>query len=193
MNKNQNTAKMLDHVLKFVITTSAIGSVIVAPNIVLALDKHLQKYYKKFDERQRTREIKRVIYYMKAQGYLAGEYEHGLRITKKGKLRHTNNNFSNLTIPGKQKWDKKWRLVMYDIPEKQGSGRRALTGKLRNLGFFQLQKSVWVHPLPCRPTVEEVCTTYNVAKYVSYVEAINIDNDKVLIKRFQKQMPKTKF
>ncbi|MEK9196257.1 MAG: hypothetical protein AAB914_02705 [Patescibacteria group bacterium] len=193
MKDNQKTSQILDHVLKFVITTSALGSAVLAPNIVVAIDKPLQKYYKNFDKRQREREAKRIIYYMKSQGYLVGEYEHGITITHKGKLRQATNNFGNLKIGTVHKWDKKWRIVMYDIPEKQGSGRRALTGKLRSLGFFQLQKSAWIHPLPCPEIVEEICSAYGVNKYVSYIEASHIDNDIVLIKRFQKLLPKTKF
>ena len=43
-----------------------------------------------------------------------------------------------------KKWDKKWRIVMFDIPEKNKNLRHVLRWKLREWQFEKLQKSVWV-------------------------------------------------
>lgn len=42
------------------------------------------------------------------------------------------------------KWDKKWRVVVFDIPEKHKKLRHALRWKLREWEFIPWQKSVWV-------------------------------------------------
>lgn len=41
-------------------------------------------------------------------------------------------------------WDKKWRIVVFDIPEKHKKLRHALRWKLREWEFVLWQKSVWV-------------------------------------------------
>ncbi|MFZ1720413.1 MAG: hypothetical protein WAU28_03620 [Candidatus Moraniibacteriota bacterium] len=48
-----------------------------------------------------------------------------------------------------RKWDKKWRVVIFDIPEKDRVFRGILREHLHEIGFFKLQQSVFVHPYPC--------------------------------------------
>lgn len=43
-------------------------------------------------------------------------------------------------------WDRRWRLVVFDIPERQKVRRELLRAKLRSLGFGMWQKSVYVSP-----------------------------------------------
>jgi len=40
-------------------------------------------------------------------------------------------------------------MLLFDIAEKRKVTREALRGKLKELGFYQLQKSVWLHAFPC--------------------------------------------
>ena len=46
----------------------------------------------------------------------------------------------------RKKWDRKWRIVIFDIQEKQRKKRDALRVKLKELGFGQWQKSVYISP-----------------------------------------------
>lgn len=55
----------------------------------------------------------------------------------------------------KQKWDKKWRLVFFDIEEKNRGQRDLLRAKLYELGFGQLQESVYLSPFPIEKEMEE--------------------------------------
>lgn len=43
-----------------------------------------------------------------------------------------------------EKWDGKWRIVIFDIPETNKRIRQALRETLRALEFWPLQKSVWI-------------------------------------------------
>jgi hypothetical protein len=45
-----------------------------------------------------------------------------------------------------QSWDKKWRMVTFDIPESMRRERDALRYLLQRHSYFQLQKNVWVFP-----------------------------------------------
>ena len=183
----------MDFVLRELVTLGAISAGLALPNLLTALDKPLNKYLNQLDGRARAREARRVIYYMKSQGLIVGEYEFGLTITGKGKKALAKLDIDNVTIQQPRKWDKTWRIIFYDIPEKHKSGRDALTSELRRLGFFQLQRSVWIHPLPCRDVIEKVTTKFQIEKYVSYVESPKLDNQAVLVARFKKRLPNVNF
>ena len=43
-------------------------------------------------------------------------------------------------LRNRKKWDGKWRIVVFDIPEKKKAAREALRKKLKDLGFVELQK-----------------------------------------------------
>jgi hypothetical protein len=85
MSRNPTTSKIIDEILLFGVTGTALAGGLLAPNLLIALDKPLRKFWKHLDQREKERELQRVIYGMKAHGYLAGEYEHGLQLTQKAK------------------------------------------------------------------------------------------------------------
>ena len=187
------TSELVDAVLRFSLTAGALAAGMVLPNALVAIEKPLGKYFKHLDRKQREREAQRIIRYMKYQGLLVGDYEFGLQISKKGKKRLEELDFDSLKIPTPTRWDHLWRLVFYDIPEHHKLGRDTLTAKLRELGFFQLQRSVWIHPFPCREVIEKVTSAYMLEPYVSYIETRHLDNQAVLIKRFNKRIPTVSF
>lgn len=193
MARNDTTSAIIGAVLKFAVTGTALSVGIVVPNALVALEKPLKKFMGSMDKREREREARRIIHYMKSQGLLKGEYEHGLKITPKGRKRLTAMEFENISIPSPKKWDHTWRLVFYDIPEKHRYGRDTLVSKLRELGFFQLQQSVWIYPFACREVIEKVTSNFGLERHVSYIETPCLDNESVLIQRFKKRLPTVDF
>lgn len=187
MNDDRNTSAVIDGLLRFTISGGVIATVLIMPNMAQVLEAPVRKYFGKLDKRQQEREIKRLLYYMKQRGLIAPTsrgYEHGIVVTRKGRERLKRSDFENLVIHRPATWDKKWRLVFFDIPEESRIARRQLICKLKLLGFIQLQRSVWVHPFPSRSEVELVVSCYKIEKYVSYVEATGIDSESLLRKRF---------
>ncbi|MCL5090630.1 MAG: hypothetical protein M1514_01325 [Patescibacteria group bacterium] len=67
-----------------------------------------------------------------------------LRLTSSGKEK-IQRQFSFLRFQ-KQKWDGKWRLVIFDIKERYRKDRDLLRIKLKELGFGMIQESVWLSP-----------------------------------------------
>jgi DNA-binding transcriptional regulator PaaX len=125
---------------------------------------------------------------MRRQGLLAyrtEDYEHGLVITPAGRKRASTLNLETLSIPHPEAWDHKWRIVFFDIPEKQKPQRDALSRKLRQLGFLQLQRSVWIHPFPARSQVETVALAHHVDRYITYIETSYLDSHEKLEERFR--------
>ena len=186
-------AAMVDGVIKFAAYTTAIGSLFLAPNAVQAFDKPLAQLDKTMDERKRRREILQTVYYMKSRGYLAGNYEHGLQLTAKAKRRLAKITTDAIRVRPIPVWDGHWHIVIYDIPEAHKTARQSLAGMLRQAGCFQLQKSTWITPFPCREEVAALSSMYGVDTYVTYFEAVYLDNAAPLIKRFARKYPLVDF
>ncbi len=91
---------------------------------------------------------------------------------------------NNLVVKKDKKWDKKWRIVMFDIPEKSRKARNALRCRLNKLGFKELQKSVFVYPFDCSKIISKIVSFYKLNTYVRFVVAEHIDNEKELKKYF---------
>ncbi len=52
-------------------------------------------------------------------------------------------------------WDHRWRVVIFDVPEKRGDIRLYLRSFLKTLGFGKVQKSVWISPHDFEKQVRE--------------------------------------
>ena len=98
-------------------------------------------------------------------------------ITKKGISHAKLLDLDNLTIDKPRKWDGKWRIVFFDIPEKKRKARNALREKLRDLGFCEMQKSVFVLPYECQDEINFVVSIFNIKPYVQYAEMTNPTNE----------------
>ncbi len=77
----------------------------------------------------------------------------------------------SLKNPQKRAWDKKWRIVLFDIPEKFRSKRDALRKKLKSLGFLEFQKSTFVYPFSCEDEIHFIINFLEIPEYVYYIEA----------------------
>jgi DNA-binding transcriptional regulator PaaX len=189
MGKNEVTSAVVTAVLKITATGAALTVGLLAPNALIAFQKPLETFMDRLDEPAKERELQRVLRYMKSQGLVQGTYEHGLQITEKGRRKLSKMQYDHMTVSLPAKWDGAWRVVFYDIPERHKIGRDALTRKLRRLGFFPLQRSVLIHPFPCREVIEGITAAYDIDKYVSYIETPFLDNQQVLITKFKHQYP----
>lgn len=98
-----------------------------------------------------------------------------IEITQNGKKLIKNFDYNNLELSKPKKWDKKWRLVIFDVPEKQNKERRALSEKLKNLGFYPLQESVYIYPYGCRDEIDFVCEFLEIGRHVNYCVLDSLD------------------
>ena len=71
-------------------------------------------------------------------------------------------------------WDKKWRIVIFDIPTDLHKARNRLRYKLKSLGFVMLQKSVFAFPHPCEEELGDLCSYLKVGDYVDLIIAESI-------------------
>lgn len=93
-----------------------------------------------------------------------------LSLSNRGKAHWLKYQFHNLRLKKSKFWDKKWRIVLFDIPETQRKIRNALRRKLKDLGFLEFQKSVFINPHPCRNEVNFIINFFNIEENVFYLE-----------------------
>lgn len=98
-------------------------------------------------------------------------------LTEKGRERVLTFDDTKMRIVKPSRWDGKWHTVLFDIPEKHKHAREALRSKLRELGFLQWQKSVFVYPHPCRDQIEFITSFFEVRPYVRYAVMTDITNE----------------
>src|SRR3989344_6111044 len=92
----------------------------------------------------------------------------------------------SLEIKKPKRWDKKWRLVIFDIAQLKKIYREAFRGKLKELGFRPLQKSVWIHPFDCQPEIELLKIFFGLSsKEMRLMVVEDIGEDSCLKKSFQ--------
>lgn len=108
-----------------------------------------------------------------------------ISITEKGKKRLLEYNIDDMRIERPEKWDKKWRVISFDIPEKRKKAREALREKLKDLDFYPLQKSLFIFPFPCRDEIDFIAEVFQIQKNITYFETLEINNDYKIKKHFK--------
>ncbi|MBI3955483.1 CRISPR-associated endonuclease Cas2 [Candidatus Gottesmanbacteria bacterium] len=106
-------------------------------------------------------------------------------ITKLGMMRALTYNLESIRLERVKKWDKKWRVVIFDIPEKSRRVRDVFRQRLQQLGLYLLQDSVYVSPYNCFNEIEFLRELYGVAFTVQYLLVEKLENDSLLQKHFE--------
>lgn len=101
-------------------------------------------------------------------------------LTEKGTKRVLSYDFDKLEIRRTTHWDRKWHLIVFDIPEALKVARDALVLKLKKLGLVQFNKSVWVYPYECKDEVDFIAEFFEVGRYVHYIVADSMTNEENL-------------
>ncbi len=83
-----------------------------------------------------------------------------------------------------KKWDRKWRIIIFDIPEKRRNIRNEIREIFKAAGFYRLQDSVWVYPYDCEDVIGLLKTNYRIGRDLLYIIADQIENDRHLRMEF---------
>lgn len=170
-----------------VLSTLAVAGVVLvamaAPN-ALQLLKHVDPdWISKRDPKQRVRE---AAYRLKAKGLIEFVPKNDrifLRITNKGR-RALDSLVLSGPLPRPKRWDHKWRLVIFDIPERNRGIRGRARGIVSSFGFVRLQDSVWAYPYDCEEAVALLKAELHIGKDLLYIIADAIEYDLPLRKHF---------
>lgn len=169
--------------LKIIGLTGLTATVIVASNATQAFAKLIKNpELKQSDYQNILRELKR-------QGLVLIDQQDdaiNFSLTPAGAHRLQNTLIEELSIPRPTIWDKRWRIITFDIPVKMSRQRQKFTSLLQANDFYMLQRSIWIHPFPCAPQVEQLASHFNVLRYCSFIEAARLDESstKRLVRHF---------
>jgi DNA-binding transcriptional regulator PaaX len=144
-------------------------------------------YFKPQDRFERNR-IWKAIKYLEEQNRIAikerGD-EYYILLTQEGKVKLAEVAIWDLSIAAPKRWDKKWRIVMFDFPKEMTTTRNSFRQKIEDIGFKVYQRSVYIYPFECTEEVKSICEFFNAEAFVRYVVAIDIDNTEEYIKLFE--------
>jgi DNA-binding transcriptional regulator PaaX len=83
-------------------------------------------------------------------------------LTENGKKIILQYELEKLKIKKPEKWDRKWRVIIYDIPHNLRTASNAFRIKIRELGMYQLQKSIWIYPYDCIKELDFSCAVFDI-------------------------------
>ena len=85
-----------------------------------------------------------------------------------------------MTLPKHKQWDKKWRWLIYDIPNYKRKASLALSKKLHTLGLYKLQKSIWIFPYEIMPEIEFLCAVFEIDmnNWIHYFKTMEVPKEK---------------
>lgn len=107
------------------------------------------------------------------------------RLTKRGEESLSFERQKMLLTNGKpRKWDRRYRLVMFDVPEKRKKIREYLRFRMQEVGFLRIQDSAWVYPHDCEEFIALLKADLHIGKDVLYAVVEEIENDKWIRKHF---------
>ncbi|MEK7147245.1 MAG: hypothetical protein AAB772_03265 [Patescibacteria group bacterium] len=145
------------------------------------------KWYKNQDKYGRYR-IRKTFTKLRRQGLIEmKENENGktkILLTDTGRKKTFQYQFENLTIEPQKKWDKKWRLIIFNIPRDRQKIRYIFRTKLKKLGFYKLQNNAWLYPYECRQEINFIAEFLNIKSYITTAEVNHFDAENTVKQNF---------
>jgi len=184
MKISENTkikiTKLQTVILKSITIAGLLSVVMVAPNALQLL--------KFTGDKRKERNLRQSIYNSRKRLVEKGLIEYNkndfLCLTKEGQKELKRIEFGNYRIKKPKKWDKKWRILIFDIKERKRQSRDQLRITLNLIGFVKLQNSVWVYPYDCEDLIVLLKTDFSFGREVLYIVADRIENERTLLKVF---------
>lgn len=165
-------------VLTTVAVTGIVGVGLIAPGVLGALGKlGLKPKGRQLDiiRTSRNRLVER--------GFLIWEGNR-LRLTPKGQQKLRVFELQDYKIAKPKRWDKRWRALIFDIPERRKGLRDKVRRTLLAVGFVRLQDSVWVYPYPCEDLVTLLKADFKIGKDMLYMIVDTLEHDQYMRQQF---------
>jgi len=165
-------------ILTAVKISGLVGITVIAPNMPSALQKMGLLPEMSNDTSALGRARRRLI----DQGLLK-QTDGRLRLTPKGVVAATVLE-SQYSIRRPKRWDGRWRVLAFDVPEYRKGVRDKIRRTLMHIGFMRLQDSVWVYPYDCEDFMVLLKADFKIGKDVLYMIVDELEGDGRLRKEF---------
>ena len=100
-----------------------------------------------------------------------------ITITNAGKKKIIEYAIEELEIAPSKNWDRKWRMVLYDIPTRKKRLQEVMRKELKKLGLLAINESVYITPYPCYDEVEFLRQYYNLGGYIKFLLIEKLEDD----------------
>ena len=163
----------------------ALTVAVAAPKVMSLLRKKHIDYFIPPNPKQRLYETasrlkqKGLIEFVEIQG------KKRIRLTKAGEAEIRKIEEREVVGVKPKKWDRRWRIVVFDIPESKRALRNRIRAVIRRLGFLRLQDSVWVYPYDCEEVMALLKVEQHIGREVLYIIADAIEFDRPMRKHFE--------
>lgn len=178
LEKKSKRKNLQNIILRTISVVGVIGIGLVAPKVLSMMKRmDLLPHFRQKESINisRDRLIKRGMIELKN-----GE----LKITQKGKFFLLRNTFYKNKKIKKEKWDGKWRVLIFDIPENLRFIRDQIRTTLIVIGFVRLQDSVWIYPYNCEDLITLLKTDLEISKDLLYMIVDTLEDDEEIKDHF---------
>lgn len=192
-NKNKISPKVKD-ILELLGKGALLSSLFLFPGAAIGI----QAIYDEYEKLKREKEfhewekfnLSRLHYILRRlqrQNIVKIVEKDGLsevHLTQKGRLRILKYKLEEMSIDKPKQWDKKWRIIIYDISKFKRRQQNSFRRMLKKLKLLQLQKSVYLTPYSCNKEIEFLRQYFDVGEGVLYIIAEHIENEGIYKKFF---------
>lgn len=147
------------------------------PRRYFRIIRGFQKEWTKISRKQLNQSIKKLYASRLVNSKLNADGSVTLILTKKGEKHALRYQLNEMQIKAPKYWDGLWRMVSFDIPETKKHIRDSFRHYLKKLGFYEFQKSIFVHPYPCDDEIDFLIEFHKARRYVRCFKAQAIDNE----------------
>lgn len=132
-----------------------------------------------------------AFWYAKKKKYISAVPRGGkmhIELTEEGKRVAGMNllKIKSIRAASRKTWDKKWRLILFDVSMEDHSKRNALRQLIKRLGAIKLQQSVWLYPYDCSEEIGFLRRIFGFdERHVRVVVAEDIGEDRAFHKHFK--------
>jgi hypothetical protein len=158
------------------------GIAVLGRPLLKLTEKYLENRVRKEEAYLSSWQLRRALKYLARKKFIEiseTKNETKIKITESGNNRLLTYNFEKMDIKIPEKWDGKWRIVAYDIAKLKDSKRHLFREKIKELGFYPLQESVYLFPYPCFSEVEFLRQYFGVGAEIIYLEVSKLENEGV--------------
>lgn len=136
-----------------------------------------QKEWKQFNPHLLKRNLKRLKD-QKIVEVIEKDGQEIIKLTRKGHTKYLKFKLEEISLHS-NRWDGKWRVVIYDIAKFKRNQQNAFRGILKYINFLQLQKSVYLTPYPCEEQITYLREYFGIGEDVMVLRVDKIENESI--------------
>ncbi len=184
VHKRARRDSIQNALLSTLLVAGALPVALAAPKVLSLLSLH---HIDALIPRNPKQRIHETAARLKRKGLIEFRNENGrkrMRITAAGKEKIRLLEEEALARAKPKRWDGRWRIVMFDIPEQRKVLRNRVRTLVRRIGFVHFQHSVWVYPYDSEELIALIKSELKVGRDIVYLVADAIEFDRPLRERF---------